>query len=145
MRILLILFAFYSVLLSSDSRNEEFHDPFLEEFSSRKSEFFRYGSTGRKAGFKWKSGQNSSGKDDSKILSFRINPKDEAGPGKGPEIISRKFTHFGTYSTRLKVPDPRVVQPNVGAVVGYFTYHDDSEQGLSEIDFEWLIADPEVI
>jgi len=145
MRILLILFAFYSVLLSSDSRNEEFHDPFLEEFSSRKSEFFRYGSTGRKAGFKWKSGQNSSGKDDPKILSFRINPKDEVGPGKGPEFISRKLTHFGTYSTRLKVPDPRVAQPNVGAVVGYFTYHDDSEKGLSEIDFEWLIADPEVI
>lgn len=145
MRILLILFAFSSVLLSSDSRKKEFHDTFKEEFSSRKSEFFRYGSTGKKAGFKSKSGIKSSEKDESKILSFKLNPKDEAGPGKGPEIISRKFTHFGTYSTRLKVPDSRAVQPNVGAVVGYFTYHDDSEKGLSEIDFEWLIADPEVI
>src|SRR5690606_40155098 len=36
-------------------------------------------------------------------------------------------------------------QPNVGAVVGYFTYHMDSVFGLSEIDFEWLIADPSVI
>lgn len=145
MRILLILFAFSSVLLSSDSRKKEFHDTFKEDFSSRKSEFFRYGSTGKKAGFKSKSGIKSSEKDESKILSFKLNPKDEAGPGKGPEIISRKFTHFGTYSTRLKVPDSRAVQPNVGAVVGYFTYHDDSEKGLSEIDFEWLIADPEVI
>lgn len=145
MKILLILFAFSSVLLSSDSRKKEFHDTFKEEFSSRKSEFFRYGSTGKKAGFKSKSGIKSSEKDDSKILSFKLNPKDEAGPGKGPEIISRKFTHFGTYSTRLKVPDSRAIQPNVGAVVGYFTYHDDSEKGLSEIDFEWLIADPEVI
>lgn len=145
MRILLILFAFSSVLLSSDSRKKEFHDTFKEEFSSRKSEFFRYGSTGKKAGFKSKSGIKSSEKDESKILSFKLNPKDEAGPGKGPEIISRKFTHFGTYSTRLKVPDSRAIQPNVGAVVGYFTYHDDSEKGLSEIDFEWLIADPEVI
>ncbi len=145
MRILLILFAFSSVLLSSDSRKKEFHDTFKEDFSSRKSEFFRYGSSGKKAGFKSKSGIKSSEKDESKILSFKLNPKDEAGPGKGPEIISRKFTHFGTYSTRLKVPDSRAVQPNVGAVVGYFTYHDDSEKGLSEIDFEWLIADPEVI
>lgn len=145
MRILLILFAFSSVLLSSDSRKKEFHDTFKEDFSSRKSEFFRYGSTGKKAGFKSKSGIKSSEKDESKILSFKLNPKDEAGPGKGPEIISRKFTHFGTYSTRLKVPDSRAIQPNVGAVVGYFTYHDDSEKGLSEIDFEWLIADPEVI
>lgn len=145
MKILLILFAFSSVLLSSDSRKKEFHDTFKEEFSSRKSEFFRYGSTGKKAGFKSKSGIKSSEKDDSKILSFKLNPKDEAGPGKGPEIISRKFTHFGTYSTRLKVPDSRAIQPNVGGVVGYFTYHDDSEKGLSEIDFEWLIADPEVI
>lgn len=145
MKILLILFAFSSVLLSSDSRKKEFHDTFKEDFSSRKSEFFRYGSTGKKAGFKSKSGIKSSEKDESKILSFKLNPKDEAGPGKGPEIISRKFTHFGTYSTRLKVPDSRAIQPNVGAVVGYFTYHDDSEKGLSEIDFEWLIADPEVI
>lgn len=145
MKILLILFAFSSVLLSSDSRKKEFHDTFKEEFSSRKSEFFQYGSTGKNAGFKSKSGIKSSEKDDSKILSFKLNPKDEAGPGKGPEIISRKFTHFGTYSTRLKVPDSRAIQPNVGAVVGYFTYHDDSEKGLSEIDFEWLIADPEVI
>lgn len=145
MRILLFLFAFSSVLLSSDSRKEEFHDIFKEDFSSRKLEFLRYGTTGKKAEFKSKSGIKSSEKDDFKILSFKINPKDEAGPGKGPEIISRKFTHFGTYSTRLKVPDPRATQPNVGAVVGYFTYHDDSEKGLSEIDFEWLIADPEVI
>ena len=33
----------------------------------------------------------------------------------------------------------------MGAVVGYFTYHMDREQGLSEIDFEWLLADPEII
>lgn len=30
-------------------------------------------------------------------------------------------------------------------MVGYFTYHVDSIPGLSEIDFEWLLADPTVI
>ena len=49
------------------------------------------------------------------------------------------------YATRLRIPDIRNIQPNAGAVVGYFTYHVDSVPGLSEIDFEWLIADPEII
>ena len=80
-----------------------------------------------------------------KILSFKIDPTDSAGAGRGPEIISNDFTHFGSYAACLRVPDVRDIQPNVGAVVGYFTYHVDREQGLSEIDYEWLIADPEVI
>ena len=145
MRTLLILLLSTITMLQSDSDPVEFHEAFKENFSQRKTEFFRYGSTGKSARFKWKSGKKSSEGEDSRILSFKLNPKDAAGPGKGPEIISRKFTHFGTYSARLKVPDPRIAQPNLGAVVGYFTYHNDAELGLSEIDFEWLPADPEVI
>lgn len=145
MKILLTLISLPLFLFISDSSKMEMHHAFQENFRHRKSEFFRYGSTGEKAGWKWKSGKNSSETADSKVLSFKIHPKEEAGAGKGPEIISRKFTHFGSYSTRLKVPDPRETQPNVGAVVGYFTYHEDDEKGLSEIDFEWLLADPEVI
>ena len=90
-------------------------------------------------------GVNSSIEPDTKVLSFKIDPLDSAGAGRGPEIISKSFTHFGTYAARLKVPDARTVQPNVGAVVGYFTYHVDSIPGLSEVDFEWLLADPTVI
>ena len=145
MKILLTLISLPLFLFISDSSQMEMHHAFQENFRHRKSEFFRYGSTGEKAGWKWKSGKNSSETADSKVLSFKIHPKEEAGAGKGPEIISKNFTHFGSYSTRLKVPDPRETQPNVGAVVGYFTYHEDDEKGLSEIDFEWLLADPEVI
>lgn len=145
MRILFILLISISTMLNSDTNQVDYHGEFFEDFSSSKPEFFSYGSTGKKASWKWKSGKNSSETADGKILSFKIHPKEEAGAGKGPEIISRRFTHFGSYSTRLKVPDPRETQPNVGAVVGYFTYHEDEEKGLSEIDFEWLLADPEVI
>lgn len=134
-----------SFMLRSDSPQVAFHGPFKEDFQNESLKFFDYGSTGSKAKFKWKSGSESSETDDSKVLSLKLNPKDPAGPGKGPELISKKFTHFGSYSTRLKIPDPRNTQANVGAVVGYFTYHNDQEYGLSEIDFEWLIADPEVI
>lgn len=117
----------------------------MEDFNNASLTNFVYGSTGTKSGFKWKSGVNSSAEKKVKVLSFKIDPSDSAGAGRGPEIISKGFTHFGTYSARLKVPDVRNTQPNVGAVVGYFTYHMDSIMGLSEIDFEWLIADPTVI
>lgn len=116
---------------------------FHEDFDTAELTHFSYGSTGRKSAFKWKSGKSLDR--DTQVLSFKLDPKEKAGPGKGPEIISKEFTHFGTYATRLKVPNAKKAQPNVGAVVGYFTYHEDPGLGLSEIDFEWLIADPEVI
>jgi beta-glucanase (GH16 family) len=127
------------------SQNDKYHSSFVEDFSDSTSSYFRYGSTGNKSEFKYKLGVNSLTEPGTKILSFKIDPDDKAGAGRGPEIISKHFTHFGTYSTRLKVPQAKDIQPNVGAVVGYFTYHVDSIHGLSEIDFEWLLADPTVI
>jgi hypothetical protein len=137
-----ILFLFPIV---SFCQTQNFHSSFVEDFSEASSQYFRYGSTGNKSDFKYKMGVNSSIEPNTKVLSFKIDPLDSAGAGRGPEIISKNFTHFGTYAARLKVPDARDVQPNVGAVVGYFTYHVDSIPGLSEIDFEWLLADPTVI
>jgi hypothetical protein len=118
---------------------------FTEDFNSSTSSFFRYGSTGKVADFTCNMGVESSTEAGTKILSFKIDPEDDPGAGKGPEIISNDVTFYGTYSARLKVPDAREIQPNVGAVVGYFTYRSDIEFGLSEIDFEWLIADPTII
>jgi beta-glucanase (GH16 family) len=127
------------------SQTDKYHSSFVENFSGSTSAYFRYGSTGNKTAFKYKLGVNSMTVPDTKILSFKIDPEDIAGAGRGPEIISKNFTHFGTYATRLKVPEVKTIQPNIGAVVGYFTYHVDSLLGLSEIDMEWLIADPTVI
>ena len=122
-----------------------FQKAFKEEFSKPTSPYFRYGSTGQALDFKYAQGIPSPTEPKSDILSFKINPDEAAGAGKGPEIISTEFTHFGTYSARIKVPVVTTLQPNVGAVVGYFTYHVDSIPGLSEIDIEWLISDPTVI
>lgn len=127
------------------AQTPSFHSSFKEDFNDTSLQYFRYGSTGTKTPSKWRSGIVSPSAAGTKILSFKIDPLDSAGAGRGPEIISRNFTHFGTYSSRLKVPDVRKLQPNTGAVVGYFTYHMDGAAGLSEIDFEWLVADPTVI
>jgi len=128
-----------------DSSKARFHDSFFEDFNTSASGYFEHHSGGNSADFTWAFGVPSPSEPGTNILSFKIDPEDPAGAGRGPEIISNDFTHFGTYAARLKVPDVRGIQPNVGVVVGYFTYYMSSEQGLSEIDWEWLIADPEII
>ena len=147
MKQLLVIAVFVSLMACSqeDHSHDGSQDAFVENFSTPTSAYFRYGSTGNQADFKWKAGVASPTAPGTDILSFKIDPEDSAGAGRGPEIISNGFTHFGSYAARLKVPDVKDIQPNVGAVVGYFTYHMDSVPGLSEIDFEWLLADPEVI
>ncbi|HTF22006.1 MAG TPA: glycoside hydrolase family 16 protein [Chryseolinea sp.] len=121
------------------------HKSFREDFDGDSPKHFSYASGGNQAAFTRTFGVRSSIEPGTSVLSFKIDPNDPPGAGRGPEIISNDFTHYGKYSARIKVPDARSEQPNVGAVVGYFTYHMDDVQGLSEIDFEWLIADPSVI
>lgn len=130
---------------SFHSYTQEIASSFNENFESDTLQYFRYGSSGRQSDFKWKSGVSSEGNRKLKVLSLKIDPEDSAGAGRGPEIISKSATHFGTYSARLKIPDVSKVQPNTGAVIGYFTYNMDRIAGLSEIDFEWLVADPTII
>jgi beta-glucanase (GH16 family) len=138
--------SFFAVLLLFKANAQvEISHPFTEDFNDSTLQNFLYGSTGVKDAFKWRVGVNSSSEPGTKVILMKIDPADSAGAGRGPEIISREFTYYGTYSARIKIPDVRKVQPNVGAVVGYFTYNMDSIQGLSEIDFEWLLADPTII
>jgi beta-glucanase (GH16 family) len=138
-KITLTLIALQIIVVTTHAQSidEQFNDGSLHNFI--------YGSTGVKDPFKWKAGVPSSIEPKTNVLLFTIDPADSAGPGRGPEIISKEYTRYGTYSARIKIPDVTKVQPNTGAVVGYFTYNMDSTQGLSEIDFEWLIADPHII
>ena len=145
MRAIILLAVLLLGSFLSRAQGDRTQNGFVEDFNNPASKFFHYGSTGTKAAFKWKMGVTSPTERGTKVLSFKIDPADSAGAGRGPEIISNNITHFGTYSARLKVPDVKAVQPNAGAVVGYFTYQMDSLFGLSEIDFEWLVADPTII
>lgn len=130
---------------SACKQKDQISDSFFEDFSGFSSGFFRHNSFGNADAIRYTYGAESPTEPGTKIISFRIDPEGPAGAGRGPEIISNDYTHFGTYATRLKVPDVRDIQPDAGVVVGYFTYHMDSIAGLSEVDWEWLIADPEVI
>lgn len=127
------------------SREVSFHGPFIENFSDPTSEFFNYNYRRGAYDYRYYSGHESLSEDGTDIMMYRIDPNDPAGAGRGPEIITKDYTFYGTYAARIRVPKVQEVQPNVGAVVGYFTYNIDPELGQSEIDFEWLIADPEII
>jgi beta-glucanase (GH16 family) len=132
-------------LVFSCSVQKDFQGAIHEDFNKPDPKHFGFHTGGLGADFTRAFGIESPSEPGTNIMLFRIDPEDRAGAGRGPEIISNDFTHFGTYAARLKVPDVKNIQPDVGAVVGYFTYHMDSLQGLSEIDVEWLIADPTVI
>lgn len=122
-----------------------FHGSFIENFSKPSSEFFNFNFRRSGYDYRYYSGMPSLTEKSADIMMYRLDPNDPAGAGRGPEIISKEFTHFGTYAARIRVPDVTKVQPNLGAVVGYFTYQVDGVEGQSEIDWEWLIADPEII
>jgi hypothetical protein len=74
-----------------------------------------------------------------------------AGPGGGPDIESKAAYTHGNFSARLKTADC-ADQPDAGVVTGLFTYFNDGSDltgdGLpdnSEIDFEWLCAQPQTV
>lgn len=127
------------------NQGPSFHGPFIENFTGSTSEFFRYCIRPHGHDFRYYSGVPSCSEAGTEIMMYRIDPEDPAGAGRGPEIISRDHTFYGTYAARIRVPNVKRVQPNIGAVVGYFTYNVDPRFGQSEIDIEWLIADPSII
>ncbi len=118
---------------------------------------FYYGSGGNMADFTWLSGQKSTVEPSSEILRLTMDPAEKPGAWQGPNMISNDRCHFGTFAARLKIPSV-TSQPNIGGVVGFYSYYNDqwdtelpadiNKNGLydnSEIDFEWLIADPTII
>ena len=125
----------------------KFHKEFVEHFSKPTSKFFNQnnGSRRKSTQMRYVPATSSFCEKDTKVMMMRIDPTDPAGAGRGPEICSKNYTSYGSYSARIRIPEAKAVQPNVGAVVGYFTYNMEREKGLSEIDWEWLIADPEIV
>ena len=130
-----------------DNSKAEYHKAFVENFDKATSKYFmqRRDKRDEATDFRYFPGNVSLSEKGTDVLLYRIDPQDPAGAGRGPEIISKKYTSYGTYAARIRIPDVKKVQPNVGAVVGYFTYNMEPGKSLSEIDWEWLIADPEIV
>ncbi|MBR7096753.1 MAG: hypothetical protein IKC78_03130, partial [Alistipes sp.] len=110
----------------------KFHKEFVEHFSKPTSKFFNQnnGSRRKSTQMRYVPATSSFCEKDTKVMMMRIDPTDPAGAGRGPEICSKNYTSYGSYSARIRIPEAKAVQPNVGAVVGYFTYNMEREKGL---------------
>ena len=138
-----------SLCAQENPANEKakYHKAFIEDFDKEESKYFiqRRDRREEATDFRYFPANTSLSEKGTDVMLYRIDPDDPAGAGRGPEIISKHYTSYGTYSARIRIPDVTKVQPNVGAVVGYFTYNMEKGKSLSEIDWEWLIADPEIV
>src|SRR3954469_19444812 len=83
MKQILLLISFF-ISLTIHAQDGKLPHSFIENFNDSVLENFRYGSTGNKAAFKWKSGVTSKTEPGSKVLLFKIDPMDSAGAGRGP-------------------------------------------------------------
>lgn len=88
---------------------------------------------------------------DGKALLLQVPIDALAGPGGGPQAETGEKALHGTFTARIKTVDC-AGQNDAGVVTGFFTYFNDgSDQngdGIadnSEIDFEWLCAEPQTL
>lgn len=118
---------------------------FREDFSESAS-FLRFApkSNGGED-FRYYSGHPSLSAANTKVMMMRIDPEDGEGWGKGPQVLTKDYTFYGSYSARMRVPDIKKAQKNLGAAAGVYVYDVDDKYGHSEIDFELRVADPTIV
>lgn len=88
---------------------------------------------------------------DGKALELKVAKGAATSPAGGSQVETRSPFLYGTATARIRTADCKA-QPDAGVVTGFFTYFNDGSDlngdGLpdnSELDFEWLCAEPEVI
>jgi hypothetical protein len=95
---------------------------------------------------------------DLKVAQFILPEKVDPDPEHGPELLSTNSTNYlyGTFKARLKTGKCAESDSDAGVVTGFFTFHnyqtdlkpDENDNQIpdnSEIDFEWLCAQPNVV
>lgn len=121
------------------------HGEFSEGFSDAESEWFDYNYRTSRDDFRYYPGVPSISERKTEVLMLRIDPADAAGAGRGPEVRTKDYTFYGSYSARIRVPDIRKAQPDAGIVVDFSVYDYEKNYGLCEAGFEWILADPEIV
>ena len=93
---------------------------FREDFSESAS-FLRFApkSNGGED-FRYYSGHPSLSAANTKVMMMRIDPEDGEGWGKGPQVLTKDYTFYGSYSARMRVPDIKKAQKNLGAAAGVY-------------------------
>jgi len=153
-----LIFLILLAVVSHISAQPTMMNSFTENFNSSASPpNFRFGTNRDSNQDTWASGVESEIEPGTRVMRLAMHPDNAADPWQGPNFETRNLTRFGRYSARIKIPSVED-QRLVGGVVGFFTYYndeyntqltpDENGNGLndnSEIDFEWLIANPQLV
>ena len=118
---------------------------FKEDFSEKSSGFLRFDPKSNGDDFRYYSGHPSLSEANTKIVMMRVDPNDSEGWNKGPKVMTKDYAFYGSYSARMRVPDTRKAQKNIGAAAGLYARDVDADYGLGEIGIELRVADPTII
>lgn len=118
---------------------------FNEEFSDLKSEDVSCSVKEDSDDFRYFPSYPSLSEKNTKILMMTLDPKDQPGLENGARVTSAKHTFYGSYSARVKLPDTRKAQANLGADAVLTISDIDKTHGLSQIEMEWKLADPTIV
>ena len=121
------------------------HREFTEDFSTDVPEQIEFAYRTVREDFRYFPGVPSYTERNTDILMLRIDPFDQAGAERGSVVLSKDYTFYGTYSTRIRVPDIRRAQPNVSALADFSVSYEDPSYGYNEIFIECRIADPRIL
>ena len=91
---------------------------FKEDFSEKSSGFLRFAPKSNGDDFRYYSGHPSLSENNTKIMMMRVDPTDGEGWGKGPQVTTKDYTFYGSYSSRMRVPNTKKAQKNLGALAG---------------------------
>jgi len=117
------------------------HSAFTEEFAGKTSETFEFSYRQDKDDFRYYPGFPSWNESGTTELMLRIDPNDGVGILNGPLVQTKDYTFYGSYSMRVRMPDAKAVQSNVGVNVLLSTYEDDKTNGYSSIEMMMKLAD----
>ncbi|MBM7844813.1 cellulose binding domain-containing protein [Herpetosiphon giganteus] len=141
LKLIVAFLVFLPLVTSAASSTEQFNQPI-----SNSSMFSWYSNSSTATGT---ANLSDSQAQDGKILRLSIGANQGAYPGQGSNLVSRQMYHYGTYEGRMKTAN---CASDEGVINGFFTYFNDGSDsngnGLpdnSEIDIEWLCAEPQSI
>ena len=116
------------------------HEAFVEHFSGETSETFEFFL--KENDFRYYPAFPSWTEKGTDLLLLRVDPSDPAGLVQYPCVSTREHTFFGTYSIRLRLPDIKAVQPNIGLNAVFTLAEQDENNGYSTVEMLWKLADP---
>lgn len=124
-------------------RDVVLHDAFVEQFSAKTSETFSFSL--KENDFRYYPAFPSWNERGTDLLLLRVDPSDPAGMTQYPCVSTKEHTFFGTYSIRLRLPDIKAVQPNVGLNAMFTLSELDEKNGYSTVELLWKLADPTLL